>query len=69
MPTLTLTATTENALRLVAAIEHSGFLREESEADLPYVERYLRHRLIGVVHTHEQYEAIEGVPLDEDVVT
>ena len=69
MPEITLTTTNENAVRLVAAIEHSGFRRDEGEASLDYVSRFLRYRLIGLVHVMEEQMAAEGVVLDEGVVT
>lgn len=69
MPEIVLNTTPENALRLIAAIEYSGFYREEEEPSLAYVRRFLRHRLIGLVHVMEEHAAADGVPLDEGVVT
>lgn len=68
MPSVTLNTTTENAQRIVSALERL-MEREEGETDLDLFKRHLKEHLRHVVFQHEKLLAAVDVVPDDGIVT
>lgn len=73
MPTITLTVSTENGARIVAAIEAGRLERQADETDMQLAKRWIRSETTALVLRNEQNTAAasagDAITEDTEILT